>query len=528
MANEEGNSRLRANLKRRRASGISQREWPNPLSSFAANRKIAASTNESLISSNLLRIYHDVLEHSLSCWLTEITCPYRSRPVPLQKSFKSAEWGPSWSNRLYHRTLKLEEAAKKARLVRLSLSEDRACNRALHLAIMAFATQWTQGSRRNHEMAEDSFGGLADEFDREIQWHFWSQSEKVLREMTDVESFRLACAEAILGLVQELPHRELPHREQEVATVAETKTYRPSRSRFDQDRLAHEISQAISQDGPPKYMERAARRMHTLKFRFDSVMKAVAHTRSSRDDGAINAAQSMSEDDQTSVGLLYWLAVMFDTVSSSINHRPLVVSDQDCQHQDSPGEEADSPRWNVDRFAQDRLESPAQRARWPCTYEELAEAVTKSGPVKVLLYRHVAWLQNSLRRGQQGEKIEDILHSAMNLYRYWNTTYGQLFRDLVRDFACVPGRIQSWFVCISGHWHLAAMLLAELIETVNKQGLGTRDGMDQRLRARIVARMQDTSIKELSDLAGVATSSHADGGPPLHGAPASGLPSFGQ
>ncbi|KAK7965729.1 uncharacterized protein PG986_000006 [Apiospora aurea] len=511
IADERTDPCGRGSLKRRRTSSSTWRRQLHSPSPSSTNHWIAKHANESLISTNLLRIYHDVLEHNLSCWLTELTCPYQSSPASFQPHrVELAEWGSSWSNRLYHRTLKLEEAAKRAQLVRLSASEDHACSRALHLAIMAFATQWARGSRRQHgqdwpppsksngELLEDSLGGLTGEFDREIQWHFWTQAEQALQAMTGVDSFRLACAEAILGLVQKPSNRD-----HQVVGVAGTKTFGRINGGFDQDTLLHDISQVISQDGPPKYLERAAARMHTLKFKFDLATKGAV--RPCHGAGATNPVQPMSEDDQTSLGLLYWLAVMFDTVSSSMHRRPLTVSDQDCQHRDSRGDELDNPHWNIDLFAQDSLECPAQQPLWPCSYDKLAEAVTKSGPVKVLLYRHVAWLQNSLRRGQRGQKLEDLVRSAISLYNYWNATYGQLFRDLVRDFDCVPGRIRSWFVCISGHWHLAAMLLAELINTIDKQELGTREGMDRRLSGSAVTRIQETSAKEMSDLARVAT-----------------------
>ncbi|KAK8110144.1 uncharacterized protein PG998_006601 [Apiospora kogelbergensis] len=382
---------------------------------------------------------------------------------------------------------------------------------------MAFATQWARGSHHRDKryppfsvtsenvMTRDSLGGLAESFDSEVQWYFRTQAEKALHEMSDVESFRLACAESILGLV----HKPFK-RDNEVVESMEDREERRRRGHHAPDDLMLEISKVISQDGPRKYMERAARRMHTLKFKYDSAMKNTL--RSSGADNVTDPVLFMSEDDQTSVGLLYWLAVMFDTVSSSVHHRPLVVPDQECQHQDCADEDTDSPRWILDLFIQDQMDSPTQRTQWPCSYEELAEAVTRSGPVKVLLYRHVAWLQNSLRRGQKREKIEEIILSAMTLHRYWNITYGKLFRELVRDFPLVPGRIQSWFVCISGHWHLAAMLLADLVETVDKQGLGSSEGVRQRLKGRAVATLRDTSAKELSDLARVATPSHVHGG----------------
>ena len=92
-------------------------------SSFDMDFTMMTVSNNHLISENLLGIYHDVLEHNLSCWLIEDTCPYKMKQRRRQRhceiSFDSAspginpdgastsaEWGPNWSNRIYHRVRK--------------------------------------------------------------------------------------------------------------------------------------------------------------------------------------------------------------------------------------------------------------------------------------------------------------------------------------------------------------------------------------------------------------------------------------
>lgn len=497
--------------------GISERQstqasWSlnqfNTVSSSSSDHFMMKRSNQGMISQNLLQIYHDVLEHNLSCWLTELTCPYKVKRSLAQTRTPVSEWGSSWSNRIYHRTLKLDQAARRAGFLELHPSEVRACNRALHLAIMAFATQWAQNSHRQHEQCSlypeysrmtgrpDSIpdGGMPEEFDRTLQWHFWKQAEAAIQDTSRIESFTAVCAELVLGLAQR------PRSQDASGAFARGEEMG---SRLTEAPLRAKISHEIASDGPPINLERAARKMHALKFRWDRSLASPSSQ--SRPGTTARTAAPMSQEDQTTVGLLYWLAIMFDTVSSSMNERPVVVPDYDSQHGDCQNDEGEYSGWDVDLFIQDKLESPRQAARWPCAYEAAAEAVTKSGPVKVLLYRHVSYLQNALRRGKTGSRIEQVIQSSMSLYRYWNRTYGIFFRDLVLNFSTVPGRIRSWFVCISAHWHLACLILSDLVHTVDREGQGIREEMQKRLNSRVIDRMQEASARELADLARVAT-----------------------
>ncbi|KAJ4167565.1 hypothetical protein NW754_011384 [Fusarium falciforme] len=189
-----------------------------------------------------------------------------------------------------------------------------------------------------------------------------------------------------------------------------------------------------------------------------------------------------------------------------MNERPVVVSDAESQHDDARQHpEGPDGQWNVPLFIQDSLEQPYRMVHWPCTYEAAAEAVTKSAPVKVLLYRHVSYLQNILRKGGRGEKVEQIIRNSISVFRYWNLTHGAFFKELLHDYEAVPGRIQSWFVCISCHWHLAALMLADLIEYVDENELGVASVSYGRLGSKMVSRIREASARELSDLAKVST-----------------------
>ncbi|KAH8714590.1 hypothetical protein BGZ61DRAFT_493008 [Ilyonectria robusta] len=509
------------------------------ISPFSIDQTMMARSNNSLISTNLLQIYHDVFEHNLSCWLTEVTCPYkppRWRPDVASTANLKREWGPFWSNRIYRRTVKLDRVAQSGSMVLLSRSEDQAAQRALHLAIMAFATQWAQGSRRQRQRysatidasddnpLDDLADEMADEFDRNLQRHFWEQAQRALQEVSDVESYRVVCAELIFGLTQK------PWSNHDSPNILDPAMFSSRHGIRDmKTSIVTQINSIISKEGPPIYVERAARKMHALKYRYDAIRRRLDSSTNGHGK-KVAETLSISAEDKHTIGLLYWLAVMFDTVSSSMNERPVVVGDEECQHSspqeessiDDEVDETSSGRWKIDVFIQDDLQAPAQFLHWPCSYEAAAEAVTRSAPVKVLLFRHVSYLQNILRKGGRGQKVEEILRSTTSVYRYWNMTYGSFFRELVQQFDGVPPRIQGWFVCISAHWHLAALMLADLVEFVDENNLGVEVAVRSRVNSKMASRIRETSVRELSDLASVATPPTEE--PGNHAAPQ--LPDF--
>lgn len=409
--------------KRRRISSDWSRRQSSSLSPFSIDQSMIARSNDQIISTSLLQIYHDVLEHNLSCWLNEVTCPFGTNRRDLDRANTLVEWGSSWTNRILRRTMKLDRVSQSTKLIQLTKQQDSATARALHLSIMAFATQWAQGSRRQKERyssladvieddgSDEIVNGFAEEFDRHMQRNVWEQAQQALQEVADVESYRVVCAEMIFGLTQK------PLTRDDEPVVSDS--FEAPEESFDANLMADEITCIIERGGPPIHLERAARKMHALKYRYEAERKGLIGRRGNSRKAKLHS--SMSNEDRGTIDLLYWLTVMFDTVSSVMSERPVVVSDANSQH-DGARQSLDDGQWDVPSFIQDSLDKPSFRAHWPCSYEAAAEAVTRSAPVKVLMFRHVAYLQSILRRGEKGERVEEIVEKSASVYRYWNMT----------------------------------------------------------------------------------------------------------
>jgi hypothetical protein len=479
------------------------------ISPFNADHGVMTSMNNTLITDSLLGIYHDVLENNLACWLAEDTCPYKGKlgqevktlmpeAVMPSKSLRQA-CGDTWSNRIYSRVIQLDRVAQRTGQLSLSKSENRAASKALSLAIMAFATQWSQGNERSLDCltarmdSKDVFHDGQHDFEENVKQSTWEQARQALQDCSDLESYRVVYAELIFGLIQKptAPQRRIVQGAEEYPVG------------FSQRK--REVMKMLAIQNQPVFVERATRKVHSMKFRLDAAETGFSMF-------GEPPAQLLAEDRST-IGLLYWFAVMLDTVSSSISEKPVALADEDCQHE-ALKEEADndnaavSRRWEARLFVQDDLDKPTLSLQWPCSYHDAAEGIARSAPVKVLLFRYISYLQNTLRKRESAKAIEDVISGALLLYRYWNTTYGSFFRGLIRDYNTIPSRIKSWFVCILVPWNLGVLMLADLIEFVD----GNNMVFDQARRSRIAEDLPSTirkmSADELANIAQVTTPAH--------------------
>ncbi|KAH7121780.1 hypothetical protein B0J13DRAFT_628917 [Dactylonectria estremocensis] len=544
---------IRKNRRRRRASD----DWPENSRASASpldiDNGIVATSNNRLITQSLLQIYHDVLENNLSCWLSEDTCPYnmeqRRRGFHGMGAGYAGEFlarsangrsgrGTNWPNRIYRRVLQLDRVAQSTKMIRLTRAENHAASRALDLVIMAFATQWAQGSRRREQYpqpsdtpgtAQDDPDDLAnvlnEEFEQNLQQSIWEQAKKALQDVSELESYRVIYAELIFGLTQ----RPWASDDHDISIPpADT-----GRAQGIKESIVPKIMEIISQEGPPIYVERATRKIHALKFCLDANEAGFLETTpqpTNRQEAAV--VRRMNSEERRTIGLLYWLAVMFDTVSSSMSERPVALQDEDCQHEAySKPHAAAQPvmksylgahRWNLDLFVQDNPAKPSLSLHWPCPPDVAANAVARSAPVKILLFRHLAYLQNALRKREYGQSIEDIIQSVTLLYRYWSMTHGGFFRELVKNYSSVPQRIRSWFFCIAVPWHLGSLMLADLIDFVDSNALGMEDSTLKRLDSGMTSRIRKASAMDLSDLARVTSPPRDSSG----GMPEEQLPDF--
>lgn len=475
----------------------------------AQDYKISTNFNNSLISSSLIRLYHDVLEHNLSCWLTENTCPYLLQDVSHSRVKDCPEEGNTSTtyNRVYQRTMKLDKEALAAGVLHLGPAEDKAASKALHLAILAFSAQWAQGSQRAQEKSFPSFGcnnnasSTREEFDAVLQRQLWEKAKVSLDSAANLECYRVAYAEVIFALTQR--------------TCGDDSNDSNDKDLFLYSSVASRLDSIIRRDGPPLYMERAARKIHILKCRIEAAVGAQPVSTGSNPQ-ATHISQLKKENHGT-LNLLHWLVVMFDTISSSMHERPLVISDEDIQfcpsnrsnEYSSSGHDLKQDTLGIQLFIRDNLCSPTYIPQWPCSYSEASDAVAQAAQVKVLLFRQISCLQRYIRQRKRKNEIDSLIQTAIQIHRFWQSTYGQFFLQLSACIDTVPQRIQNWFICIGAHWNLAVLMLADLLDEVHARHLAHELGITPDLKM-LSYQLRRTGTEELASLANVATPTYEE------------------
>lgn len=429
------------------------------------------------MTQNLIRIYHDSLENALSCWLTEHNCPYSEKNNLLLPLGERKEWGANWSNRICIRICQLDRASSSIRNRALSAQEDKAAAQALHMAIIAFASQWTQHAQKG---CSSSVPSPYNDAERSIRENVWNKARHALERSSEIPSFRIVFANIIFSLTQS-----------------------PLNSQEDVP-----LGQLLETDRAPRFLEAANRQLFTFRHKLARLQRGApvvlegSRRESVSDIYQIPHASENSQSDSIlsnqehcdTFNLLFWLGVMFDTLTAAMYQRPLVVSDEDSQiTSPSPAigdtsDNLDIDGWNIrsepiskkkdiwdDFFLRDSSELQSNRVqiKWPCSYEEAASILSEATPVKVLLYRRVTQLQTLVYRGIRPTDLETVIQRTILVYDYWNRTYQGFMLDCIANHEQLPPRIQSWYVILNGHWHLAAMLLADMIESIDGGRLGS-------------------------------------------------------
>jgi hypothetical protein len=549
-------SLVRVNRKRRRRSSsvsTSHGAPPYPVISYASS--LLSSSNNAYLSERLLRIYHDSFENALACWVTERTCPYSART----NSLLATNARPDWKS-IYHRVIRLDRLASSIRGRKLTSTEDQAASKALDLAVLAFASQWTQSGQKSrtrypfHSTTINGNSGIFDgqeedesvgfDFDRSLQITAWHDARNALQGAGEIESFRVVLAQIIFALTQKPtetakasgqgPDTAMTPEVLDAQDGTEHMQDTPTPSMDpDMDECADLISKldlAIEADGPPVHLESGLRLIHSLRSRM-----AVSRQQWRKPE-AMRCAQPrrsptmcLEEADRATVDLLFWLGVTFDTLSAAMHKRPLVVSDEDSDivlnesmqsnssayPEVTPTSKAVSDGlWDGYLSARQQQHVEQTPTRWPCSFDQAATALCDAAPVKVLLFRRVCRIQTLLTRNARGARVEEAVHAALDVCNHWNALYAPFIRDCIEHHDSLPPRVQSWYVCVSGHWHLATLLLADLLEVVDESEIGLKETTEHRNLTGFIARFRENNCRVLSDLASCACPRNDTSGPP--------------
>lgn len=435
------------------------------------------------MTQNLIRIYHDSMENALSCWLTERNCPYSRTSGDGKLKIKQSEWGPTFSNRICTRVCRLDQAASSIRGRSLSVVEDKKASQALHKSIMAFASQWAQNYQKdsNHISSNPLI-----ENERSFRESLWHDAKHTLEISVGIPSFRVVFANILFSLTQ--------------------------RPITDEEEFG--LEDLLEKDLAHTFLENAVRQMFSFRYKA-AQNRPRAHRNLKFSDNTTDTLKTSTNTDTSlyelenrdTFDLLFWLGVMFDTQIAAMHQRPPVVSDEDSQKaSDSVWKAAPfgttEHSLDLDGFSLSSrqlrngkrdlwgdflLQKPAghqtsdkPRPTWPFSHEEAAEVLSDAAPVKVLLWRRITQLQTLIYREAEPELIEEGIQKALLVYRHWNNTYNNFILNCVSNHAVLPPRVQSWYVVLAAHWHLGAMLLADVIENVDQTNLSLEHQRESR------------------------------------------------
>ncbi|KAK0303623.1 hypothetical protein LTR01_007956 [Friedmanniomyces endolithicus] len=411
---------------------------PSPFTS----QLLAEENNRLTVKTGLMKIYHDSMEGALSCWLTERNCPYSSAAFD-----GSTVWGSDFANRIVTRVCDLDKVYSKTGL--LSSRDQQQASRVLNLVVMAFASQWSQTShrrdahpskspetsqsQRSSETRVDGVDPDDDVFGRNMQKTLWQQANKALCIASENTSFRVILAGIIFSLTQ---------RPIDLGDLQSLHPYQP-------DHLAM-LQTILDHDGPPIVLDVALRKLQDHQRRLED-----AESAPTKEFRTLRPSLQLTGIHKQTFGLLYWLAVMFDTLSAAVNHRRFAISDVDSTSVCAEAETAVELSASLDSlhvdvwgayFLQQHSRSGDVRkhnTRWPCSYNDAASCLADAAPVKVLIFRRVAQLQHLFYNRSSASKVESGIEAALEVYDRWNDTYGRFIDDCIRHHEDLPARIQS-------------------------------------------------------------------------------------
>lgn len=477
---------------------------------------IVVSTNNAVLADTLLKVYHNTFEKALSCWATERTFPHDKDNGVARVDDVRPEW-----NQIYHRVFRLDRLAANIRGRQLTFTEDRAVAQALNLAILAFAKQGTEPNDRNSasypfdgalSVAESVNNGVRKQseprFDHSLPLTAWTDARNALYAAREIESFRLVLAQFVFSLIQK------PVGEGAMKPGIETEPPvwihgdESANSNVDEDMdecgdLLSRLNIAIDAEGPPTHLEHGLRLIHSLRSRM--IMHIDMPTGISHAKKKYRPSTGQFEEaDRTTVNLLFWLGIMFDTLSSAMRRRPLVVSDEDSDiYPESQSEAMDGPvgLWDSYLFARQQKRLQGAQIRWPCSFDQAAAILCDAAPVKVLLFRKITRIQTLLARNARASKIDDSIKAALEVHAHWEMTYAPFIQDCIDCHDQLHPHIQSWYTCLAGHWHLASLLLADLIEVVHASRHGIVEGHLRHAYEKFVPDVRRTSCRLVSDMA---------------------------
>ena len=450
----------------------------------APNVRLAHNVDRMHLNSDLLNVYEGAAESAFRVWVTDATTPY----LLCADSLSSSSAAMALNKKvclLDHASKRIFKTDNAARNVEKRVSE------AYHAVLLAYAAQWPR--HRSSQSSSARADWRPDE--ARIRLSLWKQARDKLMDAADAWSFRIVFA-LILFAWTEKP-REMPDTEAWAKGEHElpSQLHVPS---LDENSALESSSWQITAEASTMMLATAMRKLTAFRLKIQQLRRKGIDLWSTEEPGLdpnqVAHRQAEATLLENTYHNLYWFGCMMDTELSVLRKHDAVIGDEDADLTDqllSP-HRANSLRNETNAFAgmsssgsgamqkplrkiwDEVIPANSQKNRhtfvksWPCSEEDAKRTLAYATPIKVLLFRHVGRLQSSYWRQASSEQIERQIAHVLSVIRHWDETFAPFFASCVAHHAELPPSIQSWHVITATKWNLAAILLVELVQTMDR------------------------------------------------------------
>ncbi|KAJ9612931.1 hypothetical protein H2200_002872 [Cladophialophora chaetospira] len=488
-------------------------------------------TNKVAITQSLVKIYHESLENSLVLWVTEDNCPYN-----LKMTISGMPSTSTSTQNLYNCATRLDAAFSGFRTNHLTRGEDSGSSKALKLATMAFASQWSYSAEApiyHPRISPKSPGTMRKkscsyEFEHLLRQSLWNEAQRSIHRWQSCGSFRMILAQILFSLV----HRpldvdditEMAERyKNQVTPVSQdqgqllywdTESFSLTHSAGSVMRRGTYILQSIAFDSEhqtegTQCLENALRQLQTWR----KIVSSHTQPRNIRAWNAMSAEPNsnpyLSKQDYVDFNGFFWMGLMCDTTSSVLNKRSFVIEDNETSIAAGPTHPNTQTTSIWGSYLMDvnlrrlRILESTSTSSASLPYQKLHEAI----PIKVLMWRRVGCLRQFLEQVATPQEIEKAIREALDVYQYWMIHYHPVFEACVKEHSALSYQLQSWYVVFGMHWHLGCLLMADFVEQLDKSNRSESLGRALRTSSALVNELKKTSAYAIADIAQVSCSS---------------------
>lgn len=491
---------------------------------------IVQATNKRLISTELVQIYHASMESSMVCFLSEENCPYNRGQVSLlycrrtdRKVYRNKP--PTYLQRIHH----LEQVSQPLRGTKLTSGQKMVSAKALQLAIMAFACQWTHAAVWPPRSPTTSFSdamiediGTSLGFERLLQQSLWHEAQRYVEASAYIDSFRSIFAQMLFSMVQQPSF--LNDLEQEAletpAPSAISVAMRFSGSTTDPDGPFTPLTPNAKPEERMfrhKYLAQALRHLAQWKNR-------LSRWKNESTQGL--AFQKAAQEMDGSFHLLWWFGVMCDTSVSVINDKPLVIPDHEVYtYTPSRSERAEDPslagprlstrRQRVGDRGSDRHAAPSisiwdvdlmPAQPFQALASDAESIIREACPSKVLMWRKLGSLKAIIDRPVDEDLSERHIKSTLQVYEFWRNMYGDFIQECIDKHHTLSFQVQSWYIILACHFHLASLFIADCIREIDHRGQSSTKARFLRAASALILEITKTGVGVISDIAAASLS----------------------